>query len=85
MKHFELNEDQVKEVKKYINKGIEDFKIEYITISLEPFEDVANMYYIKTRTKAKDFADVSTIINNANAAMRVVLDTEQFIFSEIYV
>lgn len=85
MKHFELTEQQVKEVKKYINKRIEDFKIEYITISLEPVEDMANMYYIKTRTKAKDFSDVSTIIDNANATMRVVLDTQQFIFSEIYV
>lgn len=85
MKHFELTEEQAKEVRKFIKEKTEDFKIEYITISLEPVEGMANMYYIKTRTKAKDFEDVSTIIDNANKTMRVVLDTEHFIYSEIYV
>ena len=85
MKHFELTEEQAKEVRRFIKEKTEDFKIEYIVVNLEPVENMANMYYIRTRTKAKDFTDISIIIDNANATMRVILDTEHFIFSEIYV
>lgn len=84
MNTFELTKEQLEKAKEYLNERIKDYELDYITISLEPVKDKENQYYIKTKTKAKEFTDISILFDELNATVRIELDTENFIFSEIY-
>lgn len=84
MNTFELTKEQLEKTKEYLNERIKDYELDYITISLEPVKDKENQYYIKTKTKAKEFTDISILFDELNATVRIELDTENFIFSEIY-
>lgn len=84
MKTFDLNYEQSEKVKEFIDSKIDSYDLKYIALSLEMVKDEADKYYIKMKTKAKEFDDTSIITDEANITQRILMDTENFIYSEIY-